>query len=333
MIYNTHNLAKLREQHKVAEKYITESAGQINDVLRERRGMVDRRKAKLARQGEDPDPERTGELELGELEEQVQDATMGLEKGIRSVVDGYAQIQRVQDTVLWVKENALAEGQREYNTQLSQRQTQTQTQSQWRRRGARDGDDDGMLDVDGEMDSDENDQQSSPGPTPLEPIALTGPSEMFENKLKASKEQYFAKSHTARYSRANPYIGFRKVVHDARYGDDGPPLPRPEHWFTESGSPAPGITGLRNENADDDEDLAIARESISTKCPLTLREFTNPVSSSKCPHSFEDHAIRDMIRNSTIYTAANHGTRREKSVECPVGGCDQVCLLLLFFFF
>src|SRR5437016_1407632 len=127
----------------------------------------------------------------------------------------------------------------------------------------------------------DDEEEQSPGPTPLdgEDMEITGPSVMLQNHIQASKDKYQALSHRTRYALHNSYIGFRRVVHDAQNpGEDAPPLPHASTWFTESGSPAPGITS-RDQRAgagveeDSDDDIAIARERISTKCPLTLQEF------------------------------------------------------------
>lgn len=56
------------------------------------------------------------------------------------------------------------------------------------------------------------------------------------------------------------------------------------------------------------------------KCPLTLLPFRDPVTSTKCPHSFEREAIHDMIARSNfqIPPPPNRGGRRIRAVKCPV---------------
>jgi hypothetical protein len=75
-----------------------------------------------------------------------------------------------------------------------------------------------------------------------------------------------------------------------------------------------------NNDDDDDDDVAINSERISLKCPITLLRFKDPVTSTKCPHSFERQAIEDMIRNGTA--PARGGRRNQhhinRSVQCPV---------------
>jgi len=156
-----------------------------------------------------------------------------------------------------------------------------------------------------------------------------------------------------RYSTNNAYIGFKRMVHDAQYpGDDIPPLPHPSTWFSHLEDPKASSTSRdtttsshrssparrtrarnnRNRSASpaaaaagggSDDDIAIARERISLRCPLTLQPFKDPVTSTKCPHSFERQAIEDMISRSqhTVPVRDPSGgnkPRRVRAVECPV---------------
>lgn len=120
-----------------------------------------------------------------------------------------------------------------------------------------------------------------------------------------------------RYSENNDYIGFKKIIHDARHPEeDAKPLPHPSTWFldpTSASDPSPA--------GNEDDDLEVASERISTKCPITLLPMQDPVSSKKCPHSFEKQAIMGMINASRIRHPGPNGTN-EKAVRCPV--CEVV---------
>jgi SUMO ligase MMS21 Smc5/6 complex component len=190
---------------------------------------------------------------------------------------------------------------------MSQRtQSQSQRQSGQGSRG------------DDEDESDE-DEGPTPGPTPLgkERVELTGLSEMFEDKMEKEKIAYYSRSHKSRYAQDNDYIHFKKMVHDARYGDEGPPLPHADTWFTEQGIPALGVTETQGDN---DDDIIVDRANISIRCPLTFQQFKEPYSSKKCPHTFEKNAIQTYIRNARVLRG------EEKVVQCPVPGCEQVSL-------
>lgn len=81
-------------------------------------------------------------------------------------------------------------------------------------------------------------------------------------------------------------------------------MPPARTWFKTPGAP---------EEAEDssDDDIEIAQEHISYNCPLTLVQFVNPVKSAVCSHHFEKEAIYQLIG-------------RGPSVDCPVGGCNQI---------
>jgi hypothetical protein len=165
------------------------------------------------------------------------------------------------------------------------------------------------------------DDGPTPGPTPLDGsrVALTGASELFAARIQREKDAYTARSHTSRYARNNDYRDFKRTVHDAKFGDDGPVLGHEDTWFTESGSPAPGITDTTQRGEfDDDDDIVVDRATVSTRCPITYQQFKEPYSSNKCPHTFEKNAILDMIRKGP------HRVDGQKAVECPVNGCDKV---------
>ena len=131
------------------------------------------------------------------------------------------------------------------------------------------------------------------------------------------------------YASHNDYVGFKKIVHDAHYPDDNaPPMPHASTWFpsesphsshptTRSAATAAGSQPI------DDDDLAVASERISIKCPITLLPMKDPVTSTKCPHSFEKEAILSMINASEVRTGGN-GRRGDgqKAMQCPV--CEVV---------
>jgi hypothetical protein len=322
LIYNRRALSLLQDHHSKAEVQITDAARMINDQLRERQAFVERRRKKWER-GINNDEQEKEERNLEELKEQTAELTKKLEIDMRTMIDGGMAAQRIHDTLEWLRKDGTDQLAAEYATQMSQRQTQ-QSQSQRRRRRQRG--DDGDEDME-----DEEDGSSSPGPTPLDGsrVALTGPYEMFKERQTKKHDEYTSISHFTRYAKNNSYTGFKKMVHDAQYGDDGPQLPRKETWFTETGSPAPGITATQGD--DDEDDIMVDKATISIKCPITLQKFKDPVTSSKCPHSFERTAIMDMIRGSSNRLGGD-GVRGQgnRCVECPVTGCDQVRLPLSF---
>jgi SUMO ligase MMS21 Smc5/6 complex component len=78
------------------------------------------------------------------------------------------------------------------------------------------------------------------------------------------------------------------------------------------------------DDEDDEDDLETTRVRISTKCPLTLQELNNPISSRKCPHVFDKLSIEQFIRESRINS--NNNRRQGQQIgnpNCPVAGCRE----------
>lgn len=244
------------------------------------------------------------EAAMSELQAKVEEHTAKLEESMRAVIDSGVAAQRIDDTLDWLRKNAPGQLEIEYQTQMTQRATQRQSQAQ-RQSQVEDGED-----SDADMDD-----RPTPGPTPLDGsrVALTGVSELFVDRQQRQKDAYTSLSLTARYGRNNDYRHFKKVVHDAKYRDEGPVLGHEDTWFTETGSPAPGITDTQRGDFDDDDDIIMDKATISTRCPITFQQYKEPFTSTKCPHTFEKVAILDMIR-----------TNPHKKIECPVTGCSQV---------
>ena len=119
-----------------------------------------------------------------------------------------------------------------------------------------------------------------------------------------------------RYALNNDYAGFKKLWHDAAVGEDGPPLADASRWFRPDGRPVmkrPGarrMTDYGDEEDEEDDDIEVARETLSLNCPLTLRPMTEPYSNVKCKHTFEKTAILEYLP-----------ARGE--VQCPQTGCAQ----------
>ena len=316
-IHDRRTHAMLQEYHKKAEQQITDAAAMINDRVREKELYCATRRKKWER-GSRVEEQVDEERKLEELKSRAKELTERLEAGIRSVIDGEASALRTGESLEWLREHAPRQLEAEYQTQRDRIESQSQSQSRQRRQRR---DEEGNEEM-----GEEEDERPSPGPTPLDGshFALTGPWELFQDRQQKKRDEYTSISHETRYAKNNSYIGFKQIVHDARYGDSGPQLPRPETWFTEHGSPAPGITATQNE---DDDDIVVDKATISTKCPLTLQKFKDPVTSRKCPHTFEKTAIYEMIRHSASRLGSG-GIRGQgvKCVDCPVAGCEQVCL-------
>jgi hypothetical protein len=309
------NLHDVKKHNKQALETITATAESVNDMLRDHSEYIARRQKKWD-MGKSLGDREVEERTMEELQERVEESTIKLEESMRAVIDSSIAVQRIDETLDWLRQNAPRQLEAEYNTQMTQRNTQRQTQINGQRRQTQGADD--------EESAEELDEAPTPGPTPLDGtrITLTGVSEHFTNRQQQQKDIYTSLSLTARYARNNEYRDFKRIVHDAKYGDAGPPLGHEDTWFTEAGEPEFGITNTQRGDFDDDDDIIMDKATISTRCPITFQQFKEPFTSTKCPHTFEKNAIVDMIRSSGGPRGA--GTRM---VRCPVTGCDQVSSL------
>ena len=290
---STHSLAKLKDRLDKAEELVASMAGEVNDRVylhTEQKRRAARRAAESLEDEEEDDEE-----DLEELREKVDKMTERMDESIRKIIDAQNGISGLEDALRLTQTTGAATS------------TQALPRSQRRRRGS---------------DDENEDVQMAASFDPTAPPATSAsqsvpaPSDIFAKRVQTQKDSYYNLSLKTRYAQHNSYVSFKKIVHDAKNpGDDAPPLSHHSTWFHEEGPPAPGVMRPgATANADDsDDDVAIAREKISTKCPLTLKEFEEPVTSKKCPHSFERRAILELIN-------ANRG----KGTQCPVPGCNQV---------
>lgn len=315
------SLNDVKRHNKQALETITATAASVNDMLRDHSEYLGRRQKKWDA-GKSLDAKAGEERAMQELQERVEGATAQLEESMRALIDSGIGAQRIDETLDWLRQHAPRQLEEEFQTQMTQRATQRQSQMNSQRRRTRDADGDEDMSEEEELDD-----GPTPGPTPLDGtrITLTGVSELFADRQQRQKDTYTSLSLTARYARNNEYRDFKRIVHDAKYGDAGPALGHEDTWFTETGSPAPGITNTQRGAFDDDDDIIVDKATISTRCPITFQQFKEPYTSTKCPHTFEKTAILDMIRTSSnmVGTGGPRGGGA-RAVSCPVTGCDQV---------
>lgn len=307
---------------------LSENAGTINDAWKNRKDAFRKETAKKrareeAGEEDTAQDERANNMEqvLDEMTTRVEKTTQRIDENIRKMIDGQNTIANIRAALQEVIATAAAVA----NTQMTQN---TQARSQ-RRRDSPDAED-------GEDDDDDEYQDFDPtDPTNAHAQATQhaqAPTTIFKDRIAQKRDRYQAMTLSARYSSNNDYRQFKRVVHDAQRGEDeGPDLTHERNWFNDGAVPAPGVTTRSNEAAaeDSDDDIQIAKEKISTKCPLTLQEFVDPVTSRKCPHSFEKQAIMGMIDSpQNMVRVGGSGSRGardgQRAVQCPVTGCQSM---------
>lgn len=312
----THSLRKLNERLEKAQGAISLSVSEINDRLTEQEAAFKRRKE---RSTESNEQDAALEQSLEELRAKTEKMTSRMEERMRKLIDGRHGVQQTEEAIGEVADDTRANA----STQAS-----TQHRSQRRRRDIRNN-------ANSDDDTDEDEYQEPPTPTDPEGRTQTqnrtAPIDAFRQKLSKKRTRYQSASLYERYAESGEYRQFRKLVHDAQHPDDDVPLQHHSEWFSDGAAPAPGVTtrSAGNVNAEDDDDhddddIAVSRATISTKCPLTLQEFRAPLTSKKCPHSFESEAILDMINRSAVRVDGTRGRTGQQAVQCPVGGCQEM---------
>lgn len=297
---------------------LSENAMAINDTVREKDAVV--RKDRARHDKEMPEDEEDGERvkkleeDLENMREKINEMTEKMDHDLRKMLDTREYFNSIKPT--------LQEITNETATFASANLTHTQpTQGRSQRRTQRNPD---TSDVDDEYhDFDPTDPTNAQTQSTQLPPA---PTTLFKTKLERRRDRYQNLSDRQRYAGDNDYRQFKRVVHDARYGDTLP-LANENTWFNDgAAAPQPGVTATAE---DSDDDLQVSKETISTKCPLTLQEFRDPLTSRLCPHSFEKEAILSMIDNPTNTMFVGGSSRRgardgSRAVQCPVPGCDSI---------
>lgn len=306
-------MKKLDDSLADAQKALSEVAAEINDRLTERETKLSKKRKAQTTEPTSEDAENganEGEQNLDELRDKVSRMTTRMDESMRKMIDGQHSVQDIKASIAATATDARLNA----STQASTQAASTQRR---RRRGREEGED-----------GEEGDEEEYQDFEPTDPRGGTQPQksalETFRAKIDDSKTRYQAHSLTDRYADNNAYRDFKRVVHDARHPTGDVPMSHQNEWFDEGQAPAPGMTTrARNgdEEEDSDDDLAVSRTTISTKCPLTLTEFKKPLTSKKCPHSFEAEAILSLINGSTAHVGG--GRSGEKTVQCPVSGCSQ----------
>jgi len=289
-LLRTYPLGAIDEKLRAACTLLIECAGDINERMTDMNTLHEKKKEKKTDKGEENDePEVSKEEDdkIETLKQKVSGMTSRMEREIRKGIDANAHINALENAITDLRRTSEVAA-----TQATQAPSSNVT---------------------------------LPGSTAPNAPALTP---ALQAALDRHMDRYTGISLAKRYSENNEYVSFKQTVHEAQYPADKKgsiPLPHARTWFAgEDGGapPEPGHTGA-GDGDDEDDDIVMDRENISTRCPITLAEFDKPVRSAKCNHSFEEVAIKEMIAQTRPPTG--HGRRDApwvKNVQCPVSGCS-----------
>lgn len=269
-----------------AAELLTEVVEQINDRAQEERQRRSNRLEKLKEKGGQEDADQKQQFD--DFQQKIDTLNGRLDLSMRKVVDDQVWAEGMTESVKHVIEKSKAS-----HAKGGSRRTQ-------------------LVD----HDSEEEMEQSNP-PT----FQRLDPSEHATALLQAAQStaqaDWNARTLTERYSQNETYSKFYNMRWDAQHpGSNPPPMPHHSMWFAvEEGRsrsrhpntaqrPTQGTPLGDDEDdemqdiGDDDTEVQIHSENISCKCPLTLVWFEEPVTSTKCPHSFEKSAIVEFIQQS-----------------------------------
>lgn len=318
--------ASLQETLDRAAKLLTDTVGQINDRASEERERRQLRLQKLRRDGQ---KEEGGEQEADQMYQQkVEALTKAMDESIRKIVDDQ---QFPKNSSEWIQH--VVDKSKEFN-----QRTQT-------------------------LENDEEDEQGEEQNRMVQPDESQNGTAMLQAAQLIADTEWNAQSLTQKYARNNTYADFYRMVWDSKNpGEHPPPLPDPSMWFAAQEGRSLGRntqrSTQRSATAEDDEhdethsdlhdedtEIQMTSDIRSVKCPLTMRYFEEPMTSTLCPHSFEKSAILTFIRESdkrlpltaeqendlnTRYPRGSKGrpqaeliakSRNPKCVQCPVPGC------------
>ena len=297
------------EKLRQAAELITEITGKINDRGYELKQRHDKKLKRLAEKQEEEDED--DKKEFDDFQNPVAELTEKMDHSMRKTIDNRIWAQELPGSLRHVSDRAM-----NAPTQATQAQDN----------------EDGNNDTLGT-------ECVAPEDTP---------SALLHAALTTNTTRWTSKTLTERYAHDNDYASFYKTLWDARHpSENAPPLPAPALWFAREENPSTALSQPHasqpdsHSNDPDDDDLAVASERVSLKCPITLRFFSDPVTSDICNHTFDRTAILDMLKTSNDtepfspaqqaelshlpraerQRAENH--MRVKRVRCPDSGCRQ----------
>ncbi|KAG7009642.1 hypothetical protein G7Y79_00002g007570 [Physcia stellaris] len=311
----TYPLTPLTKRQEVALSSLQNIAADINERYINRSITHQRSTAKRVQRGAEEDQVQAAKI--AKMGQDTKEITAKMEEAVRGVVDSKAHTESVETALREMSVNLRESGGRSAPTQSTLGASQFRGQK--RQRANADDDDEDEDEDDEEEDSELQSQQQE------------GPSTFLRTRLAASATSYDSLSLSDKYASNNDYIGFRKVLHDAQHAgeeDNAPPMPHASTWFPSSRNTTHDSHNATTTAADaSDEDIQVASEKRSLRCPITLRPMREPISSTKCPHSFEKAAIHDMLSASSLTVTApitvdngtqlSMGPKRQKAIKCP----------------
>ncbi|KAL1914848.1 uncharacterized protein VTP21DRAFT_7940 [Calcarisporiella thermophila] len=115
--------------------------------------------------------------------------------------------------------------------------------------------------------------------------------ELYEREYQKELQAYTNTNEKQKFSQNAHIKDFKQKVWDVKHR--GEPMPIEE---------------------DEDDDLLFTSQHQSLMCPITQSLLKDPVTSTKCRHSYSKDAILGLMRQYN----------RAMSIQCPISGCEQM---------
>ncbi|OIW25193.1 hypothetical protein CONLIGDRAFT_84590 [Coniochaeta ligniaria NRRL 30616] len=312
-ISNNRSTRKFDDHLKKSTELIRDAVGATNDRAWENHATLQQRVEKLAQAGKDK-TEADLELEnyVAKLGEDVSATTGQLEAGLRDVIDYRVELEDEPAVLDMVRGELESQAQN-----WRPREGANMSKKKEPRPSAADGLGDAMND-DEDAGEEENEEDSEMR-EPEDRTALTGVNDVLQKVRQSKAEDWTRLDMGQRYAKHNDYIMFKRTLHDAQHPTDDATLPHASAWFGPDGRPVLSKIGETDAPGEDDDELQIAGEVRTFRCPLSLQVMEEPYSNNKCKHTFDKKAIVDFI-------TTNNGV-----VQCPETGCTQQLSIQDFF--
>lgn len=306
-ISNNRGTRKFDDHLKKSTELIRDAVGATNDRAWENHTIMQQRIQKLAQKGEDKtEADLEDEQYVEKLGEHVSGVTGQLEAALRDIIDYRVELED-EPAVLDIVRGELESQAQNWRP----REVVKKSKKKEPRPSAAANPDDAM-DEDEDAEEDENEEDSEMR-EPEDNGVVTGVNEVLQKVRRSKVEDWTRMDMGQRYAEHNDYILFKRTLHDAQHPNDDATLPHAFSWFGPDGQPVLSKVGDETDapGGEDDDELQIAGEVRTFRCPLSLRMIDEPYSSSKCKHTFDKMAIADYLKNN-----------QEK--QCPETGCNQV---------
>jgi E3 SUMO-protein ligase NSE2 len=253
----------MQQKMKESTKILIETTGNLNDRAYERRTKYERRLKKLKERGEEENEEDREEIE--EFQRKADELTRKMEFAMRRIIDNRVWAEDLPNIIASVNNSAIDAS---------------------NRAAARP--------------SPQNEEDSDDTTLTAAVAQDETPASLLETALDKQTTNWTSKSLTARYAEDDAYASFHKTLWDAKHPEDtAPPMPSLDLMLGREENEGGHVDSTMTSAQNADEDLAIASERVSLKCPLTLQYFRDPVTASTCGHTFDNSAILNMLKTST----------------------------------